>query len=140
MKVTGSVQQLWFVCRVCGADCFLWPIRRRAKTRAAVGCGHDVELAEHDGRRQRSCHEEEGGEASTVTSWRSHPWAKQWFFIPILSTENKKGLSWLGMVLCRRQKDEYRCTCVGCGLVCAVGAGSGRPGALGFWGYFNLYR
>jgi hypothetical protein len=24
--------------------------------------------------RQRSCHEEEGGEASTVTSWRSHPW------------------------------------------------------------------
>jgi hypothetical protein len=77
-----------------------------------------------------------------MTSWRgtSHPLGSTAYFFTVKNQQLKNVLCWLGVVLCRRENDEYRCTCVGCGLVCAVGAGSGRPGALGFWGYFNLYR
>jgi hypothetical protein len=45
------------------------------------------------------------------------PWAKQWFFMPFLffQMKDKKRLLWLGVVLCRRGKDECRSSKGWCG-------------------------
>jgi hypothetical protein len=62
------------------------------------------------------------------------------YFFAVKNQQLKNVLCWLGVVLCRRENDEYRCTCVGCGLVCAVGAGSGRPGALAIYSFFVFLK
>jgi hypothetical protein len=74
-----------------------------------------------------------------MTSWRgtSHPLGSTAYFFTVKNQQLKNVLCWLGVVLCRRENDEYRCTCVGCGLparrnfsvggVCVMAVGSGRP-------------
>jgi hypothetical protein len=52
------------------------------------------------------------------------------YFFTIKNQQSKNVLCWLGVVLCRRENDEYRFSCVGC----AIGLCAGRGFRGGFAG------